>query len=336
MNFLKYPIRIYMEITTRCNFNCIHCYLGDSKNSDPKDIPLPLFRKATREMEEIGVFKLILGGGEPLVHPHFSYILQHLSNLRILPAITTNGYFINDFIDTIKSATFRGSIQVSIHGITPKTHNRIVGHPEAYEHAMNAIKQLLACKVTVSTATAATRRNIKEIPALLEKLEKMGVTTFNIVFLMPVGKASTNLMLKPSEHKELLECIRLMKKRHTVFTDYNLIFEAVDHLKKNSLFPYYCTCGVAHATIDPEGNVFPCSLLKFDQFSFGTIRTNHLKEIFDNPKNDTIRQIFGVSPPECKGCKFEAVCKGGCRAIAFKYYKRLCAPDIRCPQQVIP
>lgn len=332
---LRYPIRIYMEITSRCNFNCIHCYLGDNKSSGLKDIPLSLVRKATREMEEIGIFTLIVGGGEPLMHPHFSRIIQHLSSLRMLPAITTNGYFVDaDFITTLKSAAFQGSVQVSIHGITPETHNHLVGHPEGFRHAMSAIKQLLAHGITVSTATAVTRRNIKEIPALLKKLEAIGVTTFNVVFLLPVGKASTDLMVRPPEHKNLLECIRSMKKRYTIFTDYNLMFESTDYLK-NPLFPYYCTCGVVHATIDPEGNVFPCSLLKHPQFLFGNIRTNHLKEIFDNPKNDTTRQIFGVSPPECKGCKFEEVCKGGCRAVAFNSYKRLLAPDIRCPQ-VIP
>lgn len=337
MTRLKYPIRIYIEITTRCNFNCVHCYLGDSKGSSPEDISLSLFKKAVQEMEDIGIFKLIVGGGEPLMHPKLSSLLQCLSGYRILPAITTNGYFVDtDFIDTLKSTGFGGSVQVSIHGKNPETHNRLVGHPQGYQHAMNAIKKLASSNVHVSTATAATRWNVNEIPSLLKELEIMGVKSFNIVFLMLVGRATTDLMLLPHEQKELLTFIHALKKRHTVFTDYNLSFESVDHLKKNPLFPHYCTCGVAHATIDPGGSVFPCSLLKFPQFSFGNLKNKTLKEIFDTPKNDTMREIYGVSPPECKGCTFEDVCKGGCRAIAFDHYGKLLAPDIRCLKQVKP
>ena len=330
---IKYPVRLYAEITMRCNFNCVHCYLGDFKSS-PSDMSFPLFNKIAQEMEEIGIFKMILGGGEPLMHPNIFSFLKNLSGRRILPAITTNGYFIDDdFIDALTSTGFRGSVQVSIHGKTPEMHNQFVGHPQGYQHAMNAINRLISSNVAVSTATAATRSNVDEIPLLLEELKTMGVESFNIVFLMPVGRATTDLMLRPLEQTELLAYIRSLKKEYSVFTDYNLSFESVYH--KNPLFPYYCTCGVAHATVDPGGNVFPCSLLKFPQFSFGNVTTASLKRIFDNPEHDDIRQIYGVSPPECKGCTYEDMCKGGCRAIAFNYYQTLLAPDIRC-SQVVP
>lgn len=330
---LKYPIRIYLEVTDRCNFKCVHCYLGDRNMSRQRDIPFSVFTKIVREMEEIGIFELILGGGEPLIHPLISHMLQYLSNRKLFPAITTNGYFVDTaFIQTLESIKFKGSIQVSIHG-NKETHNRIVGHPQGYDHAMGALQKLLTHGFNTSAAITPTRQNYKEIPQLLEDLEKMGITSFNIIFVLPVGRATRTLVLNPDEHKKLRECIQRLKTRCTVFTDYNLWFESAP-LKGNPLFPYYCTCGVAHATIDPDGNVFPCSLLKFPQFKFGNCTLKPLKEIFDNPERDTIRKIYGVSPPECKGCAFEHVCKGGCRAVAFAHHKKLLARDIRCPKEV--
>lgn len=330
---LRYPIRIYLEITTRCNFKCIHCYLGDGRMEHQTDISFKLFQKIVHEMEEIGIFELILGGGEPLMHPRISSILKYLSDLRLFPAVTTNGYFVDtQFIDTLESIKFKGSIQVSIHG-KKETHNDIVGHPQGYHHAVNAIQQLIAHGFNTTAAITPTRRNYKEIPQLLGELEDMGVTSFNIIFVLPVGRATENLVLKPDEQKGLQRYIQHLKTRCTVFTDYNLQFESA-FFKKNPLFQYYCTCGVAHATIDPEGNIFPCSLLKFPQFQFGNCTTRTLKEIFDSPEKDTIRKIYGVSPPECKGCTFEQVCKGGCRAVAFNRYGKLLARDIRCPREV--
>jgi radical SAM protein with 4Fe4S-binding SPASM domain len=299
-----------------------------------KDIPFNLFQKIVQEMEEIGVFEIILGGGEPLMHPQFSQMLQYLSGRRLFPAITTNGYFVNTrFIEMLESIEFRGSIQVSLHGKTPETHNRIVNHPRGYDRAVKAIKQLIAHRFNVSVATISSVLNYEEIPQLLKDLEDLGITSFNIIFVLPVGRATRDLVLRPDQYEELLEYIQHMKTRHTVFTDYNLWFELQD-APRNPLFQYYCTCGVVHATVDPEGNVFPCSLLKFPQFRLGTCQTRSLKDIFDHPEKEVIADIYGVSPPECSGCQFEKVCKGGCRAVALAYHGKPLARDIRCHKEV--
>lgn len=334
MKVLNYPLRIYLEITDQCNFNCIHCYLGN-KEMKPRNIPFSLFQKIVHEMEEIGIFEIILGGGEPLMHPHIADMLHYLSGCRLFPAITTNGYFVNtQFITILESINFRGSIQVSLHGKTPETHNRMVNHPWGYDKAMKAIEHLVAHGFNVSVATTPTALNYEEIPPLLRDLEDMGVTSFNIIFLLPVGRAPQDLVLKPEQCEELREYIHHMKTRHTVFTDYNLC--ELQETPVNPLFQYYCTCGVVHAAIDPEGNVFPCSLLKFPQFRLGTCTTRTLKEILDQPEKEMIRKIHGVSPPECRSCEFEGVCKGGCRAVAVAHHGKPLTRDIRCPKEVNP
>ncbi len=330
---LTYPIRMYVEITNQCNFACIHCYLGDQRTES--HMSFDLFSKVVREMEEMGVFEVILGGGEPLMHPSLHAMLEYLSTLRLSCAVTTNGYFVDTpFIDVLESIKFRGSIQVSIHGRYPETHNKIVNHPLGYHRAMEALQQLLSHRIAVTVAVTATTLNYKEIPALLEDMEGRGVTSFNIIFVVPVGRATDSLVLKPHEEREILEYIQKTKSRCTIFTDYNLSFEWLTSVRKNPLFQYYCSCGVAHAALDPEGNVFPCSLLKFPEFRLGNCATTHLKKIFTHPETTIMKELYGTSPSECKGCTYEYVCKGGCRAVAYVHEGTPLARDTRCPKKV--
>ena len=64
------PSLRYLEfqITDRCNLRCRHCYIGDGYH---QDLSLERVSKVLKEFEEIQGLRLLLSGGEPLLHPHF-------------------------------------------------------------------------------------------------------------------------------------------------------------------------------------------------------------------------------------------------------------------------
>ena len=96
-----------ISVTDRCNFRCTYCMPEDMTFADRRD------NLKTSELElicqafvELGVKKVRLTGGEPLIHPEFEELLHNISKFDGLEkiAITTNGSLLASKIDGIKSS----------------------------------------------------------------------------------------------------------------------------------------------------------------------------------------------------------------------------------------
>jgi len=84
---------MYIQITTRCNMSCGHCCYACNKKTG-QDMPFKLFElimeKWGNEITKVRKQNVILGGGEPTVHPEFWKFVT-LSLSYGIPWIATNG-----------------------------------------------------------------------------------------------------------------------------------------------------------------------------------------------------------------------------------------------------
>jgi len=62
----------YIQITERCNMNCAHCCM--SATALGRDMNLETWQLALDLAVDLGS-TIVLGGGEPTIHPHFMHIL---------------------------------------------------------------------------------------------------------------------------------------------------------------------------------------------------------------------------------------------------------------------
>ncbi|MCH2112309.1 MAG: radical SAM protein, partial [Planctomycetes bacterium] len=86
------PISINLDLTTACNYACDHCIDWESLNSPVRHQDADL-RAALTEMAKRGLRSVILiGGGEPTLHPGFVDMVQFLKeDLGQQVAVVTNG-----------------------------------------------------------------------------------------------------------------------------------------------------------------------------------------------------------------------------------------------------
>ena len=81
------PISINLDLTTACNYRCDHCIDWDILNSRFKHEEQEL-RESMRVMAERGMRSVILiGGGEPTVHPRFVDFVAYLKELELQVAV---------------------------------------------------------------------------------------------------------------------------------------------------------------------------------------------------------------------------------------------------------
>ncbi|WP_165959051.1 radical SAM protein [Actinomadura sp. KC345] len=85
------PISINLDLTTACNYRCDHCIDYEILNSGP-GYDQGVVLSSLVSMTLAGLRSVILiGGGEPTVHPHFANVVEAIKMLGLQCAIVSNG-----------------------------------------------------------------------------------------------------------------------------------------------------------------------------------------------------------------------------------------------------
>lgn len=92
------PLVVEFDPTTNCNLACPECISGSLLNQG--QIARERVKTLTREMIDAQVKAVILiGGGEPMMHPDIGWIIQTLGDAGIQVGITTNGLYLKKHLD---------------------------------------------------------------------------------------------------------------------------------------------------------------------------------------------------------------------------------------------
>lgn len=104
-----------ISLTDSCNFRCSYCMPEETISCMPhKQLMQPEEIEAIAQtFVGLGVKKIRLTGGEPLVRKEAGSIIQRLSKLPVALTLTTNGVLVDQYLPTFKEAGIR-SLNVSL------------------------------------------------------------------------------------------------------------------------------------------------------------------------------------------------------------------------------
>ncbi|MEI6022005.1 MAG: GTP 3',8-cyclase MoaA [Bacteroidota bacterium] len=115
-----------ISLTERCNLRCTYCMPAEGIVLRPK----AHFMKTEEVLSiaetfvRLGVSKIRLTGGEPLVRNDAKAVMQGLSKLPVELAISSNGVLVDQFIETFKTCGIQ-SINISLDSLQENTFNNI-------------------------------------------------------------------------------------------------------------------------------------------------------------------------------------------------------------------
>ncbi|WP_333876691.1 GTP 3',8-cyclase MoaA [Flavobacterium sp.] len=115
-----------ISITEHCNLRCSYCMPEEGIALTPKPHLMTAEEIVfiAQTFVGLGVTKIRLTGGEPLVRKDAKTILQKLGQLGVDLSLTTNGILVPDFIPTFKEAGIH-PINISIDSLVKEKFNRI-------------------------------------------------------------------------------------------------------------------------------------------------------------------------------------------------------------------
>ncbi|WP_048098215.1 radical SAM/SPASM domain-containing protein [Archaeoglobus sulfaticallidus] len=279
-----------VHVTLRCNLNCRHCYLPKKQTN----MDYRTFNTLIEEFSEAGGIKLMLSGGEPLLHPEIYSFLDVLESYDFRKVLITNG----TLIDEKNAGKIEvDEVQISIDGI--KSHDFIRGKG-TFEKAMRALKLLIDYGVDVSVATMVHRYNIDEFDEM-EKLFKGTIKSWMVDYPSLEG----NLRFNEDILVEVDMAVKIMSRYG--FGDFS-----------HRVAGY--TCGAHMCASDPEGNISRCGFFE----SVGNIRdglANCWRKLTD-------KCLWSIDEIEvCRDCGHRMECSGGCRFRAKTLFGGIKKPD---------
>ena len=338
----RYFLNMDLNITERCNFNCLHCYEAVDNQISRSEMSLSDCRKLLREARDCGIQNIKITGGEPLIHPDFLTILKSVYEYEMtVGRINSNVHFLTEQLaEEIRSIDGKILFNVSYDGAG--YHDWMRNRKGAEKDLLSKIKILVDKGFRVCAAMTLNRVNLDAAEDSLKKLEELGVQEFRIIRTSETPRWLLNAKdacLTFEEYYDAMTdlCRKYASEEHTI--DLNIFhFVIIRHRYRcYYLAPVTCSperydpglplCSDArdNITVTPSGDVYPCTpspgVYKAGGVCFGNVFDNGLKPLLqDGPFLAFVRKgVHAVKEhdPKCASCRFFPQCTGGCRLIAY-------------------
>jgi cyclic pyranopterin phosphate synthase len=132
-----------ISVTDRCNFRCVYCKAADPKNYHPHRDLLDWdeFERVVRVLADLGIRKVRVTGGEPLLREgvvDFIARLRRIEGLKDI-AVTTNGFLLAEQARALVAAGL-DRVNVSLDSVDPAKFARITRTPASYGKVMAGIE----------------------------------------------------------------------------------------------------------------------------------------------------------------------------------------------------
>lgn len=299
----KFPVTVFIKITSKCLFKCHFCSQGDSCN---EEISIEDMKIILNKLKRNGVLRIFYTGGEPFLHTKFLEIVKYGKELGFCQLVITNGYLLEK-----KSAKqilkYIDCLSISIHG-TESFHNIIVENKHSYEKIISGIEMLkkefpeiILDMCFTASKENATKENIESVAKLCKKYNLL--LTITRAYIIGKEKNHDFSYIKP-----MIQTIdKLINKGYKIEIGHCLVPCA---LNDNATYlTSCCTAGINFCAIDINGDVKICA--NSNQV-IGNVLNTRFKKIWRKNNNILNKHINNLSI-KCKNCSYFVQCAGGCK-----------------------
>ena len=133
-----------VSITDRCNYKCIYCRTGEFGAQYP-ELGIDEYLRLIGLFVDLGITKVRLTGGEPLLRRSVLDLIRELAGLRTLSgepldlALTTNGHLLEGLASPLKAAGLN-RVTVSMDAVDAAVFERITRVPGSFAAVLKGIR----------------------------------------------------------------------------------------------------------------------------------------------------------------------------------------------------
>lgn len=306
--------QLFWESTLRCNVHCLHCGSDCLSSVTTPDMPKEDFLRVIDEevTPHVDTHKvmIIISGGEPTMRKDLAEIGRELYKREYPWGMVTNGLALTaERFRELRKAGLR-SITVSLDGLE-EDHVWLRQHPLAFEGACRAIRLCAAEKgLTWDVVTCVNQRTVDKLPQIRDLLWSLGVRSWRIFGIDPMGRAAENpeLILTDEQFRKMLDFIVAEREagRHVSYSCEGFLG---DYEGKVRDYLYQCAAGVSVASILIDGSISACTSIR-GRYYQGNIYRDSFWRVWEEEFKPYRDRSWMRKMEPCKDCKVFDYCEG--------------------------
>ena len=334
------------HIIDRCNLRCAHCYQEDYSGAEELDLN-GLKSIANEIIRTLAKWDkkgdIAITGGEPLLKEEMFPLIHYLESADEISSvdILTNGTLINDkSLAQIQHLTKLRCVQVSLEGASPESNDAIRGKG-TFEKVLLGVRLLRNSGISVNVMFTLQRRNMGDIPLIIDLAVAEGISSLTIERLVPIGSGARirDELLSPEEINRVFSYISVraeqeinrggltsISRSRPLWVMCNRNSSSLSTNTSEDMAGGICSIGLDGLCILPDATVLACRRLPIP---------------IGNLKNDSLLKIWHTSAllwqiadkrnlkGKCNSCEFITHCSG-CRAMAYACTGDYLAEDPQC------
>lgn len=264
-NDIKIPFTLLISPSMRCNLHCTGCYAANYCKKD--DIPYEEVDRLVKEARDLGIYYIIVLGGEPFFNEYMLDIYKKYNDIYFMP-FTNGTLFDESLVDKLQSL---GNVMpmLSIEGFKKETDTR--RGDGIFNSVMKGMDLLNKKGVPFGASVATGNNNINTVISnqFIDMLYEKGARMLWYFMFMPVGDnpiQDINYMLSPTERLTLGKRTREIRKEMKLFP--------IDFFNDA---PYVggCIAGKYYCHINSKEDLEPCI---FSHFATENVKNKPLLE----------------------------------------------------------
>jgi radical SAM protein with 4Fe4S-binding SPASM domain len=344
------PFAMVVDVTERCNLNCLHCRrhspLADGSPGGPggSDFPLDRFLALCREAKAWGIRKVFLiGEGEPLLHPGLLEMVAAAKAAGCQVALLTNGTLLNVRLaeEFIKAGL--DELRISLWAANEEEYRLLNPgtRPEMFHRALEGVRSVAAAKRErrsplpwIVVHRPIDPQFFRRIEGTLDLTRQLGGNAVSFSPMKPLLPQDRDRLLTAGEEQELVKLLPQIGRKAQAAGLGDNSAELIRRLKIGRAVweKQPCYIGWVDVRIRVNGDVVPCDTCKW---VMGNVHRDGIREIWNSPAYRDFRRI-SRRPEGIVESGRNCLCDFCCHAVTNARLHRLlkwCAPAVAASKE---
>jgi len=283
------PRELVLEVTTRCNLQCIHCFRFAARGFKYIDMDYDDFKRVIDNAIDSGVIKVVFSGwGEPTVNPYILDMLSYAKSKGLVVVLNTNGVKLVELAEDLVRAGV-DELYVSIDAVDVELYEKIrrLGDLSAVSRGLERLfeykKRVDSRKPIVKTIFTITKLNVDNISKLLNYAVEANIAEVYLNLYIPYEGGIVEISC---EDEECLKALRAQLEKVAVKAINMPVKVWAPNL--SSYTSRYCPFVFNKALfIRSDGKVSPCIYMAY---TWTTIVRGVKRRIYEFVIGDALRE----------------------------------------------
>lgn len=343
---MKKPITCVWEITMECNMRCKHC--GSAcENALEGELTTEEALKFVDMCCDMGMIWLSISGGEPFTRKDLIKIVKYSVSKGLKINLISNGWLIDESIAR-ELGKIKDDVRVNISLDGPSYIHDFMRKEGSFERAKQSYRILNKYGVNIGCTTTLTKKNIDHLNELKHFLISEKVPIWQVQIGMPMGTFTKHLdwTLEPQDLQKVINyCEQVSQEGKIAIFPADCIGYYDERLRKILKTSFNseniaqwdgCYAGIEAFGILHNGDIVGCTSMRADKKVEGNIKTQTLREIWENPESFSWRRNFKKEnlKGDCLKCTYAEKCLGGCSGIRLAFNGDVNSENLYCIQNL--